>query len=64
MQENVCIVMNNIMSENAFSEKSFSTLIIEPKHDKKQDDLCTQRRLRSAQADQSLCCLHEETLGP
>ena len=32
-----------------------------------QNDLCTQRRLRSAwastQSDQSLCCLHEESLG-
>ena len=26
--------------------------------------LCTQRRLRSAQSDQSLCCPHEESLGP
>ena len=33
-----------------------------------QNDLCTQRRLRSAwaspQSDQSLLCPHEETLGP
>ena len=33
-----------------------------------QYDLCVQRRLRSAwaftQSDQSLCCLHEENLGP
>ena len=33
-----------------------------------QNDLCAQRRLRSAwasaQSDQSLCCPHEETLGP
>ena len=31
-------------------------------------DLCTEQRLRSAwasaQSDQHLCCLHEETLGP
>ena len=34
---------------------------------KPQNDLCTQRRLRSAwasaQSGQSLCCPHEETLG-
>ena len=33
-----------------------------------QNDLCAQRRLRSgwadAQADQNLCCPHEESLGP
>ena len=28
-----------------------------------QNDLCTQRRLRSAQSDQRLCCPHEETLA-
>ena len=29
-----------------------------------QDDLCTQQKLRSAWADQSLPCPHEEALGP
>ena len=29
-----------------------------------QNDLCAQRRLRSAQSDQSLRCPHEESLGP
>ena len=32
------------------------------------NDLCAQQRLKparaSAQSDQSLCCLHEETMGP
>ena len=28
-----------------------------------QNDLCTQQRLRSAQSDQNLCCLHEGALG-
>ena len=48
---------------------SIQNVIIEPPHDHNQQKwLCAQRRLRSAwasaQSDQSLCCLHEETLGP
>ena len=42
--------------------------ISEPRHDKTDKMMCTQRRLRSAwastQSDQSLCCLHEAGLGP
>ena len=29
-----------------------------------QTDLCAQQRLSSAQSGQSICCPHEETLGP
>ena len=29
-----------------------------------QNDLCAQRRLRSAQSDQILCHLHEDSLAP
>ena len=40
----------------------------EPHHDKTNKMMCAQQRLRSAwasaQSDQSLPCLHEETLGP
>ena len=43
-------------------------LIYEPEHDKSNNDLCAQQRLRSAwasaQSDQSLRCPHETTLGP
>ena len=52
----------------------FTVTLFEPEHDKmmcapsEDSDVCTQRRLRSAWAsalfDQSLCCPHEETLGP
>ena len=45
-------------------EKAF-----EPPRDKtQQNGMCTQQRLgsawASAQSDQSLCCPHEESLGP
>ena len=45
------------------------TIIYEPPYDKNQQNgMCAQPRLRSAlasaQSDQSLCCLHEESLGP
>ena len=47
---------------------SDSTLLEPPSWQNQQNDLCTQRRLRSAwasaQSDQSLRCLHEESLGP
>ena len=39
-----------------------------PSWQNQQNGMCTQRKLRSAwasaQSDQSLCCLHEESLGP
>ena len=44
--------------------QTIGALLYEPPHDKTKKMTCAQRRLRSAQSDQSFRCLQEESLGP
>ena len=58
----------HISSSTNKSEFLKQLYIYEPPHDKTNKMMCAQRRLRSAwasaQSDQSLPCVHEESLGP